>query len=215
MNARTIRSIHARRVWDSRGRPTVEAEVTLHDGAVGMGIAEGGELIDRTAEVERAGRIEIGHQHRFIGRQNLCCLAHEAHASHHQGLGRMVATEACHLQRIGHAAAGLFSQVLQFRIDVVMRDQHRLLFLQQAADLVLQRSALRRRQRIWHACPGGRDATGALAGRSLEFNSLDFHACIPPCSSLTARRRALSPDDDAAPDCSPAYSRPWLLRYSS
>ena len=28
----TIRSIHARRVWDSRGRPTVEAEVLLNDG---------------------------------------------------------------------------------------------------------------------------------------------------------------------------------------
>jgi enolase len=42
MNARTIRSIHARRVWDSRGRPTVEAEVTLHDGAVGMAMVPAG-----------------------------------------------------------------------------------------------------------------------------------------------------------------------------
>jgi enolase len=42
MNDPTIRSIHARRVWDSRGRPTVEAEVTLHDGAVGLAIAPAG-----------------------------------------------------------------------------------------------------------------------------------------------------------------------------
>jgi enolase len=42
MNVRTIRSIHARRVWDSRGRPTVEAEVTLHDGAVGCAIVPAG-----------------------------------------------------------------------------------------------------------------------------------------------------------------------------
>jgi enolase len=42
MSARTIRSIHARRVWDSRGRPTVEAEVTLHDGAVGRAIVPAG-----------------------------------------------------------------------------------------------------------------------------------------------------------------------------
>ena len=42
MNARTIRSIHARRVWDSRGRPTVEAEVTLHDGAVGLAMVPAG-----------------------------------------------------------------------------------------------------------------------------------------------------------------------------
>ncbi len=42
MNAHDIRSIHARRVWDSRGRPTVEAEVTLGDGSVGSAIAPAG-----------------------------------------------------------------------------------------------------------------------------------------------------------------------------
>jgi len=36
MTSRRIRSVHARRVWDSRGRPTVEAEVTLEDGAAGL-----------------------------------------------------------------------------------------------------------------------------------------------------------------------------------
>ena len=60
MNARTIRSIHARRVWDSRGRPTVEAELTLHDGAVGRAIVPAGaskgsrealELRDATARL--------------------------------------------------------------------------------------------------------------------------------------------------------------------
>ncbi len=38
----TIRSIHARRVWDSRGRPTVEAEVTLDGGAMGRAIVPAG-----------------------------------------------------------------------------------------------------------------------------------------------------------------------------
>ena len=37
-----IRQIHARRVWDSRGRPTLEAELTLHDGAVGRAIVPAG-----------------------------------------------------------------------------------------------------------------------------------------------------------------------------
>ncbi|MGB2816374.1 MAG: phosphopyruvate hydratase [Burkholderiaceae bacterium] len=41
MNA-VIRSIYARRVWDSRGRPTVEAEVTLEDGANGRAIVPAG-----------------------------------------------------------------------------------------------------------------------------------------------------------------------------
>lgn len=42
MNARDIHTIHARRVWDSRGRPTVEAEVVLRDGATGSAIVPAG-----------------------------------------------------------------------------------------------------------------------------------------------------------------------------
>jgi len=37
-----IRAVHARRVWDSRGRPTVEAEVALAGGAVGRAIVPAG-----------------------------------------------------------------------------------------------------------------------------------------------------------------------------
>ena len=37
-----IKSILARRVWDSRGRPTVEAEVVLNDGSLGRAIAPSG-----------------------------------------------------------------------------------------------------------------------------------------------------------------------------
>ncbi|MEZ5738669.1 MAG: phosphopyruvate hydratase [Burkholderiaceae bacterium] len=37
-----IRHVHGRRVWDSRGRPTIEAEVTLEGGAVGRAIAPAG-----------------------------------------------------------------------------------------------------------------------------------------------------------------------------
>jgi enolase len=38
----TIASVRARQVWDSRGRPTVEAEVALAGGAVGRAIAPAG-----------------------------------------------------------------------------------------------------------------------------------------------------------------------------
>ena len=38
----SIQSIRARRVWDSRGRPTVEVEVHLEDGAMGRAIAPAG-----------------------------------------------------------------------------------------------------------------------------------------------------------------------------
>ena len=42
MTSSAIQSIHGRRVWDSRGRPTVEAEVTLKEGAKGRAIAPSG-----------------------------------------------------------------------------------------------------------------------------------------------------------------------------
>lgn len=32
MNALSIRSIHGRQIFDSRGMPTVEAEIVLHNG---------------------------------------------------------------------------------------------------------------------------------------------------------------------------------------
>jgi enolase len=37
-----IERVHGRRVWDSRGRPTVEAEVTLRGGVIGRAIAPAG-----------------------------------------------------------------------------------------------------------------------------------------------------------------------------
>lgn len=42
MNSTRIAFVHGRRVWDSRGRPTVEADVLLENGAVGRAIAPAG-----------------------------------------------------------------------------------------------------------------------------------------------------------------------------
>jgi enolase len=42
VSATRIAFVHGRRVWDSRGRPTVEAEVLLEGGAVGRAIAPAG-----------------------------------------------------------------------------------------------------------------------------------------------------------------------------
>ena len=42
MTETCIAYVHARRVWDSRGRPTVEADVLLEGGAVGRAIAPAG-----------------------------------------------------------------------------------------------------------------------------------------------------------------------------
>ena len=42
MTETKIAFVHARRVWDSRGRPTVETDVMLENGAVGRAIAPAG-----------------------------------------------------------------------------------------------------------------------------------------------------------------------------
>jgi enolase len=47
-----IRSVRARRVWDSRGLPTVEAEVTTESGARGRGIAPSGASTGRREAIE-------------------------------------------------------------------------------------------------------------------------------------------------------------------
>ena len=65
MSEPVIRSLLARRIWDSRGRPTVEAEVALSDGAVGRGIAPAGasrgayEAIDKRDGGTRLGGFDV------------------------------------------------------------------------------------------------------------------------------------------------------------
>jgi enolase len=60
-----IRSLSARRIWDSRGRPTVEAEIALSDGAVGRGTAPAGasrgsrEAIDKRDGGKRLGGFDV------------------------------------------------------------------------------------------------------------------------------------------------------------
>ncbi len=53
MSGTRIRSVVGRRVWDSRGHPTVEAEVHLVDGAVGRAIAPAGASTGSGEAVDR------------------------------------------------------------------------------------------------------------------------------------------------------------------
>ena len=67
MNRTAISRVHARQVWDSRGRPTVEAEVTLEGGATGRAIAPAGasrgarEAIDLRDGGKRFGGFGVDH----------------------------------------------------------------------------------------------------------------------------------------------------------
>ena len=57
----TIHSVRGRQVWDSRGRPTVEAEVALAGGAVGRAIAPAGASRGRHEALDRRdGGVRFG-----------------------------------------------------------------------------------------------------------------------------------------------------------
>jgi enolase len=61
----TIQSIFSRRIWDSRGRPTVEVEVVNHDGTGGIGMAPAGasrgsrEAVELRDGGERFGGLDV------------------------------------------------------------------------------------------------------------------------------------------------------------
>ncbi|CAN5322022.1 phosphopyruvate hydratase [soil metagenome] len=65
MTSPAIASVHARRIWDSRGRPTIEAEIILSDGSMGRGIAPAGasrgsrEAVDRRDGGARHGGLDV------------------------------------------------------------------------------------------------------------------------------------------------------------
>ena len=61
MSASTIVGVRGRRIWDSRGRPTVEAEVTLAGGGAGRGVAPAGASRGRREAVDlRDGGTALG-----------------------------------------------------------------------------------------------------------------------------------------------------------
>ena len=61
MSDTTIVAVHGRRVWDSRGRPTVEAELQLAGGAFGRAIAPAGASTGSGEAIElRDGGARLG-----------------------------------------------------------------------------------------------------------------------------------------------------------
>ena len=77
MTDTTITKVHGRRVWDSRGRPTVEVEVHVAGGAVGRAIAPSGasrgthEAVDlRGGLVQEACKEEPPHEASCPSEQN-------------------------------------------------------------------------------------------------------------------------------------------------
>ncbi len=73
MSRTSIAGVHGRRVWDSRGRPTVEVEVTLAGGAAGRAIAPAGastgtgEAVDLRDGGQALGGMDVGRAVASVG----------------------------------------------------------------------------------------------------------------------------------------------------
>ncbi|MEH0474933.1 phosphopyruvate hydratase [Streptomyces sp. B21-097] len=77
-----IAKLHGRRVWDSRGRPTVEVEVHLADGAIGRAIAPAGastgqgEALDLRDGGDRFGGLDVRRAVASVNREIAPALTH-------------------------------------------------------------------------------------------------------------------------------------------
>ncbi len=180
-----------RRHHPVRARLHRRAGVRIDDHrAIRMRVAERGEFVGGTTEIERTGGVEIRHQDAFVRAQNLRGLTHETHAGHDQRLRVMIAAETRHLQRIRDAAAGFVSEFLQLGVHIIVRDKHRLFTREQRADARLQRDFLFRRRHVGHLRPCLTDAAGqTLRLRPVVFDAPDrlIHdplcpAALPPCT---------------------------------
>ena len=145
-----------------------------------MLVAESRELVLGAAQVQRAFRFQVRHQHRLVRAEDLGALAHEAHTGHHQHPRRMGGAEAGHFQRIAHAAAGFQGQILDVGIYVVVGHQYRIAFVQQGRNACFQRPGLIGAQGIGHLGPGLTDAAGRGGGLRVgqvivENPVQDFH----------------------------------------
>jgi len=67
-----IKSIHARELIDSRGNPTLEAVVTLEDGAQGSAIVPSGASTGAREAIE----LRDGDKSRFMGKGVLNAVSH-------------------------------------------------------------------------------------------------------------------------------------------
>ena len=80
MSGTAIAAVRGQRVWDSRGRPTVEAEVTLAGGAVGRAIAPAGastgsgEALDRRDGGSRFGGLDVGQAVTAVNEEIYLCI---------------------------------------------------------------------------------------------------------------------------------------------
>ncbi len=100
-----------------------------------MSLDESLELIGRTRVGQRASGIDVGHQHRLVGAENLRRLPHEVNAAEHY---HPVGKRAGNLRQ-GQGVADKIGHILDFPFLVIMGQDHGVAFLFQTEHLGAQR----------------------------------------------------------------------------
>ena len=166
-----------------------------HHGAIGVLVAEGREILNRAAQVERAGGVQGRHQHALFRIEDLGGLAHELDPGHHHGLRRVLVAETGHLQGVGDATTGFLGQSLDHRVAVVMRHQHGVLLLQLGGDLAAVEGFLLDRQRL------------GLLGGKMGLHQQAFGNLGHVIKPESAETRAGSISPGLGPPAKPLFSR--------
>ena len=121
----------------------------------------------------------------------------------------MVASKACHLQRIADDAAGFFGQILQIGVHVIVRYHHRVALFQQAFDTLFQLDALVRQRSSKIAClnqgaagGGGEAQCDNAQDVQSVFDALFFSVCgvcghMPMQQSLQIARHIMGSSSTA------------------
>ena len=127
-----------------RQRLHARGRVRIHDdGAIRVRFAERFEFIGRTTDVERALRLECRHQHALLGRKDLGRFAHEPDARDDERRRRVTLPKRAISSESATQPPGFLGEILDVAVDVVVRDDRRVLFRQQSFDVGFERELVR------------------------------------------------------------------------
>lgn len=99
-----------------------------------MSLNELAEILSLATLGERAGRVEVRHEHRLLRAENLVRLSHEVHTTHEDDIG----IRACSLLGESETVAHEVGDVLEYALGVVVREDDGVLLLTHAADFSLE-----------------------------------------------------------------------------
>ena len=101
---------------------------------VGMRLHKVGKRLRRATLCQRTKRVEVGHQHRFVGTEDFVRFAHKVYPAHHDDVGIGRSGLLCERKTVAHK----IGNILQGAVHVVVGKNDRIFLLSKAADFGFQ-----------------------------------------------------------------------------